>query len=84
MTLWWKEALPLSPDLMRIVVRGVPWLGALGRAITVVILLDYTTLLQQSNLLIVPGPDGAVHTLRGGDVERTREGLTVWVRSTKT
>lgn len=79
-----RQAPPLSPSSIRAVVRHLITAGPDAAVLVAAILVGYSTLLRQGNLLNSHDPQDPGHALQRGDIITTRKGLTVTVRSTKT
>ena len=74
----------ITPADIKRVVRYLRAAGAEANVLVAAILMAYTTLLRQSNLLMSTSDSAPGHWLRRCDVSRTDLGLTVAVHSTKT
>lgn len=79
-----RQAEPVSPCQVKVVVKFLDKLGKKTCSIKVVFLLAYFTLLRQSNLLPRSRSDPAPHLLARSDIAICKSGLCISVRSSKT
>lgn len=75
---------PLTPADITQIVKYLQAAGPEANVLVAAILMGYSTLLRQSNLLATTSANDPGHWLRRSDVNRTAHGLSVAVRSTKT
>lgn len=78
------QAPPLSVSDLRSAVMFLSSAGPSARVLIAALLIGYTTLLRQGNLLASIAPSDPGHALKTRDITSTPAGLTVTVWSTKT
>ena len=77
--------LGLTPAEVAVICRYTLKPGLTGLTARAAVLIGYYCMLRQSNLVAPPGyPNGGPHTLRRGDIVRTRTGLAITIQSSKT